>query len=115
MLPWAANPGPVIPPAHAKHDPPVWVAAPPCASTIPTWRWLRSGSALTSRSSAWCADMPPAMRASPSGPNVTFANDWVATAPTPAEAHGTTAPTARNLDCTATPRSPVAGSSATME
>ena len=47
--------------------------------------------------------------------NVTFANDCVATAPTPACAHGTTAPTARNLDCTATPRSPVAGSRATME
>jgi len=44
-----------------------------------------------------------------------LAKDWVATAPTPARAHGTTAPTDRNLEATATPHSPVAGSAATME
>jgi hypothetical protein len=36
-------------------------------------------------------------------------------APTPASAKGTTAPTARNLLATATPRSPVSGSRATRE
>src|SRR6188472_2092702 len=36
-------------------------------------------------------------------------------APTPARAHGTVAPTARNFDWTATPRSPVSASLATME
>ena len=35
-----------------------------------------------------------------------FAQDCVATAPTPALAHGTTAPTHGNLDATATPQSP---------
>jgi len=33
----------------------------------------------------------------------------------PAFAHGTYAPTAKNLDCTATPSSPVSGSRATIE
>src|SRR5437899_2457071 len=33
----------------------------------------------------------------------------------PAIAHGTTLPTARNLDCTATPKSPVWGSRAMIE
>src|SRR4051794_1390865 len=51
----------------------------------------------------------------PSRPYVTFAADCVATAPTPARACGTTAPTARNLDATAMPRSPVCGSRATIE
>src|SRR5689334_16266406 len=36
-------------------------------------------------------------------------------APTPPRAQGTTAPTARNFDCTATPTSPLAGSHPTME
>ena len=39
----------------------------------------------------------------------------MATAPTPAFAHGTTAPTAKNFDCTAIPSSPVSGSNPTME
>src|SRR5262249_6174737 len=115
MLPWAAKPGPVRPPAQAKHAPPVCDADPPWASTTPAWRWLRSGSAFTRRSSTWPADMPLARRARPPGPYVTFAYDCVAIAPTPACGHGTAAPTARNFDWTATPRSPVAGSSATME
>src|SRR4029077_16836113 len=42
-------------------------------------------------------------------------NDCVATAPTPASAHGTSPPTANQCDCTATPISPVVGSKATME
>src|SRR5579864_5585396 len=41
--------------------------------------------------------------------------DCVATAPTPASAHGTSPPTANQCDCTATPISPVVGSNATME
>ena len=36
-------------------------------------------------------------------------------APTPASAHGTTAPTAKYREATATPRSPVTGSKATIE
>src|SRR5207249_7297564 len=48
------------------------------------------------------------------GPKVVFAWDCVATAPTPAWANGTTAPTATNLDSTATPRSFVFGSNPTM-
>jgi hypothetical protein len=43
------------------------------------------------------------------------AKAWVATAPTPARAHGTIEPTANMHVCTATPRAPVAGSRATME
>ena len=41
--------------------------------------------------------------------------DWVATAPTPAWAQGTSWPTLNQWDCTATPSSPVTGSRATME
>jgi hypothetical protein len=44
-----------------------------------------------------------------------LAHDCVATAPTLARAHGTTAPTAGNFDATATPQSPAAGSAATIE
>ncbi len=39
---------------------------------------------------------------------------WVATAPTPALAHGTIPPTLGNFDSTAMPRSPVTESQATM-
>src|SRR5689334_20330482 len=42
-------------------------------------------------------------------------NDCVATAPTPASIHGTIGPTPNQCDCTATPRSPVAESRATIE
>jgi hypothetical protein len=44
-----------------------------------------------------------------------FADDWVATAPTPALAQGTTVPTAKKRLATATPTSPVAGSAAAIE
>src|SRR5207302_11317885 len=53
-------------------------------------------------------------RARAVGPYVVFAYDWVATAPTPAWAKGTTAPTATNFDSTAIPRSFVLGSNPTM-
>src|SRR5215471_9270027 len=42
-------------------------------------------------------------------------NDWVATAPTPGSTHGTPPPTLNQRLWTATPSSPVAGSSATIE
>ena len=42
-------------------------------------------------------------------------NDCVATAPTPASAHGTWEPTENQCDWTATPSSPVAASRATIE
>jgi hypothetical protein len=51
----------------------------------------------------------------PSGPKAVLAKDWVATAPAPTAAHGTTEPTARNFDATATPISPARKSTATME
>jgi len=44
-----------------------------------------------------------------------WADGWVATAPTPARAHGTLAPAANMAVCTATPSSPVCGSRATIE
>jgi hypothetical protein len=40
---------------------------------------------------------------------------WLATAPTPARARGTTEPTANMHVCTATPSWPVAASRATIE
>ena len=58
---------------------------------------------------------PRAISSSPFGPNDVFADACVATAPTPALAHGTTVPTAKNRLATATPTSPVAGSAAAME
>ena len=61
------------------------------------------------------APRPARSRSSPRGPIVTSASAWVATAPASAAAHGTSAPTARNFDWTATPISPRAGSAATME
>src|SRR4029077_15136900 len=42
-------------------------------------------------------------------------NDCVATTPTPASPQITSAPTANQCDCTATPMSPVTGSRATIE
>jgi hypothetical protein len=51
----------------------------------------------------------------PRGPNVTFAFACVATAPAPASAQGTTLPTLKNREATATPTSPVTGSRATIE
>ena len=58
---------------------------------------------------------PARSRASPSGPWATSAVAWVATAPTPASSHGTTEPTEKKCDCTATPSCPVSGQRATIE
>src|SRR4029450_7198648 len=53
---------------------------------------------------------PPAAR-----PYSRSVNDWLATAPTPAHAHGPAAPVLNACDCTATPSSPVSGSRPTIE
>src|SRR5688500_14349487 len=94
---------------------PVNVATPPFTSTIPTSRTARLSSAARSAARASGADLPARMSASPSGPYDGSTNDCVATAPTPASAQGTTAPTENQWLCTATPMSPVAGSRATIE
>src|SRR6476620_7467808 len=93
----------------------VTVVTPPCASTHPTCRYPRSASGSRPASSAAPAGRPLPNSPRPSGPKSVFAHDCVATAPAPARAHGTTAPTHGNLDATATPRSPVAASNATIE
>src|SRR5579885_1692230 len=67
------------------------------------------------RLSASCGLRPAARWSRPSGPKAVLAQACVATAPMPARAQGTTAPTAMNLLCTATPSSPVAVSHATIE
>src|SRR5262245_3581920 len=97
------------------HLDPVCTATCPFASTIATWRTASCGSAAISASSACCAVFPAFMSSRPSGPYETSVNDCVATAPTPASAHTTCAPTENQCDCTATPSSPVVESRATME
>src|SRR5262245_43539952 len=96
-------------------DLPVWVATPPFASTIPTCRTSRPASPATSAASASGAARPAFISERPSGPYEGSTNDWVATAPTPASAQGTIDPTENQWLWTATPRSPVAGSRATIE
>jgi hypothetical protein len=93
----------------------VWAATRPRASTIPACRRGASGSEAISSSSASRGDFPAASSSSPRGPQVVLAKACVATAPIPAFAQGTTAPTAKNFDCTATPTSPVDGSAPTIE
>src|SRR2546427_843047 len=114
MLPWTATWSPVRPPNQGKHSLPVKLAAPPCISTMPTWRFAESGSPAVSRSMTAWGDMPFANRSRPAGPKLVLAYDWVAIAPTPPRAQGTTAPADRNFDATATPHSPAKGSAATM-
>jgi hypothetical protein len=87
----------------------------PFASTIPTCLRSRMSSGFKSDSITVCGSAPVARSSSPFGPKVVLPNAWVAIAPIPAFAQGTTEPTAKNLDCTATPSSPVAGSKATIE
>ena len=69
----------------------------------------------TNASSVSCAESPVVINASPRGPKDVLANDWVATAPASACTHGTTAPTAGNLDATATPQACSSRSQATIE
>ncbi len=91
------------------------VAERPRASTTPTWRCESSGSSrpMIVRTSSGVA--PSASSCRPFVPNSELMYDWVATAPTPAFAHGTAARTFGNFDWTATPRSPLAGSRAAIE
>src|SRR5438093_1586057 len=94
---------------------PVKLATPPFASTIPTCRWSRPSSSARSFRRTASAERPFLRRRSPDGPKVVLPAACVAMAPTSASAQGTTEPTAKNRDCTATPRSPLAGSKPTME
>src|ERR1700675_1220268 len=114
MLPWTATCSAVSPPNQGKHALPEKVAASPCISTMPTWRFAASGSAAVSRSIAAWGDTPLASRSSPAGPGLVLAYDWGAIAPTPPPAQGTPAPAHRNFDAPATPHSPATGSAATM-
>src|SRR4029079_3420367 len=77
--------------------------------------WPRTGGPRGTRSGRARPASPGAIASSSAGTIAVFAAAWVAIAPTPARAHGTTAPTPRNFDWTATARSPVAGSRATIE
>ena len=106
---------PVFPPAQSKHSVPVHDAALPRMSIMPACRDCRALSVAIRMRSASSAVAPLRMSVKPRGPNEVFANDCVATAPTPASAHGTTGRTFGNFDCTATPTSPFTVSMATME
>src|SRR5512142_2205219 len=110
-----AYPLPETKPAQAKQLLPENVTEPPFASTKPTCLSSLSGSSSNKRSSVSRADRPVASNANPRGPKDVLAKDWVATAPTPACAQGTTAPTAGNFDATATPQACSSRSQATME
>jgi hypothetical protein len=81
----------------------VCAAAPPRASTIPTWRSPAPESFASNEASVSRALLPCAIIASPSGPKLILHMACVATAPAPACAQLTTAPTAGNLLATATP------------
>ena len=59
--------------------------------------------------------LPCSSSASTFGPYAATPAAWVATAPTPAFAQGTTEPTARNFDCVATPHWPASRSQAQIE
>src|SRR3954471_7953717 len=114
MFAWQLKPAPLVSPACATHAAPVWTAASPWASTTATCRRSRSSSWATSGRSASRAPISSSIPSS-RGPPPGTGTDCVATAPRPAWSHGTTAPTENQCDCTATPRSSVSGSRATME
>src|SRR4051812_9326578 len=82
---------------------------------MPSCRALGSASSRSRIFSVSSAVAPRCSRSSPRGPNATFAFACVATAPALALAYGTTLPTLKNRDATATPSSFVFGSRATME
>ncbi len=108
-------PFPVRCPAHAEQSAPVWAALRPCVSTIPTCRCAIPESASRSARSTSGAGLPFRSIASPSGPNDSLVDAWVAIAPVPASAHGTAMPTLNARDWTATPISCVTESYATIE
>src|SRR4051794_19341675 len=82
---------------------------------MPSWRASRPSSSEVSRSTASAAESPSRRSAKPFGPYRGFAYACVAIAPTSGSAHGTTEPTARNFDCTATPHCFASRSQATIE
>src|SRR4051812_34106115 len=82
---------------------------------MPSCCALGSASSRSRIFSVSSAVAPRCSRSSPRGPNATFAFACVATAPALALAYGTTLPTLKNRDATATPSSFVFGSRATME
>src|SRR4051794_20975643 len=82
---------------------------------MPSWRASRPSSSEVSRSTASAAESPSRRSAKPFGPYRGFAYACVATAPTSGSAHGTTEPTERNFDCTATPHCFASRSHAAIE
>ncbi len=103
MFPCTAKPCPTRWLAWSKQRFPVNAAAFPFASTRPICRSSAPGSPATSRRTTSSAGTPCESSRSASSRQATFASAWVATAPTPARAAGTMAPTAGNFDWTATP------------
>src|SRR5574341_521199 len=81
----------------------------------PTCRRDAPLSAATARANAACCVRPCARRSSSSWPYSVRVLACVATAPTPARTHGTPFPTHATRVVTATPTSPVAGSTAAIE
>ncbi len=113
-LPCTVNASPSMWPAAGIVSDPVKAATPPRASTTPSCRCCAPGSLAISAATTSLAERPARSSSRPIGPNEMLTDAWVAMAPTPASAHGTTGPTLRKCDCTATPKRPVAGSRATM-
>jgi hypothetical protein len=114
MLPGAPSGRPTRPPDQSNVVVPLKLAELPRASTIPACRSCSDGSLRVRMRSASSAVAPSAISSRPRSPYAVLLRDCVATAPTPAFAHGTMPPTLGNFDCTATPRSPFCGSRATM-
>src|SRR5438067_2232966 len=115
MLPWTANPAPTRCPAQSLHSAPVNAAARPSAVTIPSCLVSRPGSPASTVSSAASGVEPRCSCSSASRPKTATPAACVATAPTPAHAHGTTEPTEKYFDWTAHPTSPLWRSAATIE
>src|SRR5262245_34713010 len=97
------------------HASPVHAATLPSADTTPTCRRNGESSAARAPASASAADAPASSASRHLGPYAGEANAWVATAPTPARAHGTITPTPKAHVSTATPSTPLAESRATIE
>src|SRR5258705_58537 len=115
MFPWQTKSAPFSPPAQSRHLLPVQLATPPCASAIPSWRESQTESVAASARSTSGALSPDFNKTSALSPNEGSTRAWVAIAPTPASAQGTSVPTLKYFDCTATPSSFVTESNATIE
>jgi len=81
----------------------------------PTCRCAAPVSAASCRRSASAGAAPAASASRSCGPYSVRVAAWVATAPTPARTQGTPFPTHGTRVVTATPLSPVRGSTAAME